>query len=249
MEHNESLIINSWENPEEQLLQIEKEIQGPQIEDRRIFLEDYKQALLEFLDIFDSNGFLKKRYDYIHVATDESESLASELFLKYSLWNYESGNYDINLIDEWSIVNSYLSDLLGLKEMLLHLKEFLNLFSTADSNEKFVNECIAHFSLSRSDIQFILSLPLSELKNANPQTIKDDIDKYSAISEFLIRISCGFWERQVEEDDNAEVTYFYDSKKKEWEKISKMEYEPSFKDYTWDKQNEKWQLLEDDDTV
>lgn len=151
-------------------------------------------------------------------------------------------------MDEWSAINSYLSDLLGFKEMLPHINEFLNLFSAADSNEKFINECIAHFSLSRSDIQFILSLPLSELKNANPQTIKDDIDKYSSISEFLIRISYGFWER-VEEEDTADVTYFYDSKKKEWEKISKMEYEPSLKDYTWDKQYEKWQQLEDDDTV
>jgi hypothetical protein len=92
-------------------------------------------------------------------------------------------------------------------------------------------------------------LTLSELKNANPQTIKDDIDKYSVISEFLIRISYGFWERVVEEEDNADVTYFYDSKNKEWEKISKMVYEPSFNSYNWDKQNEKWQLLVEYDVV
>ncbi len=223
MEYNESLIINFWKNPEEQLLQIEKEILLPQIEEKRRFLEDYKQALLEFLDIFDSNRFLKKSYDYIHVATDESESLASELFSKYSFWNHECESYDINLMDEKNVINSYLSDLSGLKEILPHLNEFLNLFTVADSNEKFINECIARFSLSRLDIHFILSLSLSELKEANSQTIEDDIELYSAISEFLDRIMYGFWERQIEEDDNAEATYFYDSKKKEWEKMSEME--------------------------
>lgn len=227
MEHNEPLVIKLWKHPEVQLLQIDKEIQVPQIEERRCFLEDYKRALLEFLDIFDSNSFLKKSYDYIHSATDESESLVGELFRKYSFYNDEFDNYDINLMDEWRVVNSYLCDLSGLKEMLPHLNEFLNLFSIADSNEKFIKDCIAHFSLSRSDIQFIISLSLSRLKNTNQQTIEDDIEFYSAISEFLNRIMCGFWERQVEEDENTEVTYFYDSKKKEWEKNSKMEYESS----------------------
>lgn len=249
MECKESLVINFWENPEEQLLQIEKEILLPQIEDRLRFLEDYKQALHEFLDIFDSDSFLKKKSDcYYHIPTAKSESLASMLFRKYSIWNHECESYDINVIDELSVLNSYIRDLLGLKELLPHLNELLNLFSTSDSNEKFINECISRFSLSRSIIQFILSLSLSDIKNANPQTIEDDIDKYSAISEFLERIIYGFWERQVEED-NAEVTYFYDSRKKEWEKISKMEYEPSFMDYTWDKQNENWKLIVMDDVV
>ena len=57
----------------------------------------------------------------------------------------------------------------------------------------------------------------------NLKSIDDDIELYSAISEFLDRIMYGFWERQIEEDDNAEATYFYDSKKKEWEKMSEME--------------------------
>jgi hypothetical protein len=249
MEHIESLIINFWENPEDQLLKIEKEIQDPQIGDRRRFLEDYKQALLDFLDIVDSDIFLKKRYDCIHDATDERESLASMLFRKYSFWNNECDYYDVQLMDEYNAVYSYISSLVGLSTILSQMNKFLQLFLVADSNEQFIEECIAHFSLSRSDIQFILSLPLSGFKNANHQTIKDDIDKYSAISEFLIRISYGFWERVVEEEDNADVTYFYDSKKKEWEKDFKMEFEPSFKDYTWDKQNERWQLLEDDVTV
>jgi len=249
MDYSESLIINFWENPEEQLLQIEKEIQGTQIEDRRIFLEDYKQALLDFLDIVDSESFLKKEYDSIQVATYESESLASMLFRKYSFWNNECDYYDVQLKDEYNAVDLYISALVGLSTILSQMNKFLQLFLVADSNEQFIEECIAHFSLSRSDIQFILSLTLSELKNANPQTIKDDIDKYSVISEFLIRISYGFWERVVEEEDNADVTYFYDSKNKEWEKISKMVYEPSFNSYNWDKQNEKWQLLVEYDVV
>jgi len=202
MEHNESLFINFWENPEEQLLQIEKEIQDLQIEDRLMFLKNYKQALLEFLVVFDFYSVSKKKYDcYFHVPTEESESLASMLFRNYSFWNNECEYYEVNLEEESNVVKSYIYNLEALSAVLPRINEFLSLFLMMDSNEKFIDECSTHFSLSRlSQVDFILSLSLSQLKNAHPQTIKDDIDKYSAISEFLDRINYGFWERQVEEE-------------------------------------------------
>lgn len=276
MDLNESLILNFWKNAEEQLLEIEKEILLPQIEDRRRFLEDYKQALIEFLDAFDSYRVSKESYDfYLNVTTNESESLASMLFRKYSFCNKKYENYDVDLAEERDVVKSYIYNLEALSAVLPRINEFLNLFLNEDSNQKFINECSTHFSLwSFSQIDFILSLSLSQLKNANLQAIKDDIVKYSAISEFLNRITFGVWEREVVEEDDAEVTYYFDAKKKkwekhckrieseddeitylfntetnEWEKDFKMEYGPSGNCYNWDKQNEKWKLIEDDDTV
>ena len=132
MEHNKPLSIKLWKNPEVQLMQIEKEIQYLQIGERYEFLEKYRQALHEFLDIFDSYNFLKKRYVNTHLSSDESESLASMLFRKYSFWNNGCESYDINLLDECRIVDSYLSELVGLSTILPHMKEFLRLFLGVD---------------------------------------------------------------------------------------------------------------------
>lgn len=269
MEYYESLIIYFWENPEEQLLQIEKEIEHPQIEEKRKFLEDYKQAFLEFLDAFDIHSLLKKKYDYyFHAPLEERESFASELFRKYSFWNNECEYYEVNLDEESKIINSNILNLEAISAVLPKLKEFLNLFSTSYSNEKFFNECISHFSLSSSQVEYILSLPLSRLKDVNQQAITNEIEKLSAISEFIDRLTIGYWERQVTEEDNVEVTYlfraskkiwekyskrveedkfeityFFDTEKNDWEKNFKMEYAPSLNCYTWDKQNEIWQLI------
>ncbi len=243
MNINDSLVINFWKNAEEQILQIEKEILLPQIEDKHRFLKDYKQALHEFLDIFESFSFTKKRNDRIHVAIDENESLASMIFRKYSSWNSKDENYDVNISEEIWAVKSYIDNLESLSAVLPIKNEFLNLFSASDSNENFITECNARLSLSRMDIQYILSLSLSEIMNMNQQKTEYEIDKYSAISKFLDRLIYEFWEKQVV-DENAEITYYYDSKKKNWEKFSKTEFEPSFKEYFWDKQNEKWQLEE-----
>jgi len=192
MEHNEPLVIKFWENPEVQLLQIEKEIQDLQMGEKYEFMEKYRQALHEFLDIFDSYNFLENRYVNIHLPTDESESLASMLFRKYSYWDIECDSYTVQLSDEYEAVDSYLSELVGLTTILSQMKEFLRLFIATDSNAKFIKECMTHFSLSESDVQFIVSLPLSQLKNTNKQSIKDDIEKASAISEFVKRMNYGF---------------------------------------------------------
>ena len=132
---------------------------------------------------------------------------------------------------------------------------------------------MAHFSLSEYDMQFILSLPISQVKNANKQSLLDDIEIYSAISEFIKRMAFGYWQRNEKEGDNVEVSYRFDVKKKEWkkhrkmeslddisevmylfstekndwEKEYKMEYEPSLNYYIWNKQNEKWQFKENYD--
>ena len=274
MEHNEPLVIKFWKNPEVQLLQIDKEIQYLQMGERYEFLEKYRQALYEFLDIFDSYSFLKRRYINTHLPSDESESLASMLFHKYSFWNNECDSYDVQLWDECEAVDSYLSELVGLSAILSQMNEFMQLFLSADSNYKFIDECIAHFSLSNSQVEFILSLSLTRLKNADPQSIEDDIEIYSAISEFIKRMAFGCWQRNEKEGDNIEVSYQFDVKEKEWkkhckieeddksmiryffntetnewEKISKLEFEPSYNSYTWDKQNEKWQLKEEYDVV
>ena len=45
------------------------------------------------------------------------------------------------------------------------------------------------------------------------------------------------------------IRYFFNTETNEWEKISKLEFEPSYNSYTWDKQNEKWQLKEEYDVV
>src|SRR5450759_1837158 len=118
MEHYKPLVIKFWKNPEVQLLQIEKEIQYLLMGERYEFLEKYRQALHEFLDIFDSFNFLEKRYVNIHLPSDESESLASMLFRKYSYWDIESDSYAVQLIDEYKAVDSYLSELVGLSTIL-----------------------------------------------------------------------------------------------------------------------------------
>jgi hypothetical protein len=274
MEHYKPLVIKFWKNPEVQLHQIEKEILLPQIEDKLRFLEDCKQALHEFLDIFDSYSFIKDRDVCIQLPSDDSESLASLLFSKHSFWNNERDYYDVELWDECKTVDSYLSDLVGLSAILPQMNEFMQLFLSADSNYKFIDECIVHFSLSSSQVEFILSLSLTQLKNADPQSIEDDIEIYSAISEFVKRIAYGCWQRnekegdnvevsyqfdvkekewkkhcKIEEDDKSMIRYFFNSEENEWEKIAKFEFEPSLNSYNWDKQNEKWKLKENYDVV
>ena len=273
MEYNKPLVIKFWKNPEVQLLQIEKEIQYLEIGERYEFLEKYRQALYEFLDIFDSYDFLEKRYVNIHLPSDESESLASMLYSKYSFWNNECDSYDVQLSDECKAVDSYLSELVGFSAILSQMNEFMQLYLAVDSNTEFIEECIAHFSLSSSQVEFVLSLSLSQLKDTDTQSIEYDIEIYSAISEFIKRMAFGYWQRNEKEGDNVEVSYRFNVKKKEWikyckmetlEDISevmyffntekndwemnhKMEFEPSFCSYTWDKQNEQWKLAENYD--
>ncbi len=262
MGHNKPLAIRFWKNPEVQLLQIEKEIQYLKMGEKYEFLEKYRQALYEFLDIFDSYNFLEKRYVNIHLPSDESESLASMLYSKYSFWNNEYDSYDVQLEDERKAVDLYLSELVGLSTILSQMNEFMQLYLITDSTEKFIKECIDHFSLESYQIEFILSLPLVQLKNTDPQSIENDIEVYSAISEFLKRMAFDSWQRTENTNDNVEVTYQFDVKKKEWqkhskikedtnsivkylfnteenewEKISKFKFDP-VSSYTWDKQ--KW---------
>ena len=123
-----SLAIKFWKNPELQLLEIEKEVLLPQIEDKLRFLADYKQALHEFFDIFDSNSFLEKRYSNIHIQSDASESLASMLFRKYSFWNNESDYNDVQLRDEYNAVDLYLSELVAVSTILPQMKGFFQLY-------------------------------------------------------------------------------------------------------------------------
>lgn len=273
MEHNEPLAIRFWKNPEVQLLQIEKEIQCLRMGEKYEFLEKYRQALYEFQDIFDSYNFLGKRYVNIHLPSNESESLASMLYRKYSFWNNECECYDVQLWDECKAVDLYLIELVGLSTILSQMSEFLQLYLTIDSTEKFIKECIDHFSLESSQIEFILSLPLIQLKNTDPQSIEYDIEVYSAISEFLKRMAFESWQRTENTDDNFEVTcqfdvkekewkkyskikedddsivkYFFNTEENEWEKIDKFVFDP-VSSYAWDKQNEKWKLEENYEVV
>lgn len=273
MEHNKPLAIRFWKNPEVQLLQIEKEIQYLRMGEKYEFLVKYRQALYEFLDIFDSYNFLEKRYVNIHLPSDESESLASMLYSKYSFWNNDCDSYDVQLLDERKTVDLYLSELVGLSTVLSQMNEFMQLYLTTDSTEKFIKECIDHFSLSSSQVEFILSLPLIQLKCTDLQSIEYDIEVYSAISEFLKRMAFESWQRTENTDDNVEVTYQFDIKKKEWKKYSKIkeddnsivkclfntdenEWEKRDKfvfdpvsSYTWDKQNGKWAFEENYEVV
>ncbi len=200
MDYSDSLVLTLWKNPNEQLVQIEKEIEYPQIEEKRIFLEDYKQALIEFLDIFESSSFLKERNDHIHITEDDSESLACELFREYSLWNNETETYQIDLQFECSRIDTYISNLYGLSALQPQMDKFMNLFSTANSNEELINDCIAHSSLSRSLVLFVLSLSLSEFKEVNQQSINNEIEKIGAISDFVFRIEYGTWDLRTDED-------------------------------------------------
>jgi len=277
MDVNDSLVIKFWKNPESQIFQIEKEILLPQIDEKRRFLEDYKQALHEFLDVFESSSFIKERNAYNNVSKEESESLASMLFKKYSFWNKECDSYDVQLWEECGLIESNLNKLKGLSTIQSQMSEFMQLYIAADSINDFIDGCIKQFSLSSSQIEFVLSMSLFKIKDLDLQSVKDEIEIDSAIDEFIKRLSFGYWQRtetegaeaennylvityhfditkqvwkkhtKLEEKDNLMINYFFNTEENNWEKLSKLEFEPSFNSYIWDKQNEKWLLEENYD--